>query len=111
MLRVDALLAQLPADDPEKPLLQAQAQAYSRECGCAMGGFFLCGASLLTLIYFAVTGDLHFLSVVEGAAFVFVAAALGKATGLLLAWGRLALLGRSLSRSPRRQESGHVYVH
>lgn len=108
---VDALLAQVPADDPERPALQARAGKYSRECGCALAGAFLAAALLLALIHFATGGHLGLRTGVEGALFVLGAAALGKAVGLLQAQLKLAWLRRLLSRKLERTGVSHVYVH
>jgi hypothetical protein len=111
VLIVDELLAQLPGDDPEKAVLQRRARDYSRECGCAMGGFFLVGASTLTMIYFATAGDLRLRTGIEGIVFVFLAAVIGKIVGRLIAAGRLVMLRRTLSRRLHRTELGSVFMH
>lgn len=109
--RIDDLLARVPADDPEKAALEARARAHSRDCGCAMSGAFLGVALLLTLVYVAATVDLSIRTALASAMFVLLATLLGKLTGLLLAWVKLAVLHRSLSRKLLRTTSGHVYVH
>lgn len=109
---VDALLAQLPADDPARARVQAQTAKYNRECGCALSSFSLTATLLLVAGYFAVTGDLSVRSAAAGVALVLAAAAVGKAVGLLVASLRLALLRRSLSKRLRVHGRGHhVYVH
>jgi small-conductance mechanosensitive channel len=108
---VDDLLARVPADDPEKVALVARARAHSRDCGCAMGGVFLGVALLLALGYVAATVDLSLRTALASSIFVLLATVVGKLTGLLVAWVRLALLRRSLTRKLRRTASGHVYVH
>ena len=108
---IDALLARLPADDPERAALYARAVAYSTDCGCALGAAFLAGAFVLASIYLAVTG-IDLLTCGIALAFVFVATAVGKLTGLLVASLKLALLRRSLSRRLRTERySAYVHVH
>ena len=108
---VDELLARLPGDDPERREAQARAGAYSRDCGCGLGGAFLGGAVLLVAGYVAATGDLGARTLLGSVLALFLAASLGKLTGILVASVRLALLHRSLARHLRRGRSGHVHVH
>lgn len=105
---IDALLAQVPPDDPEKVGLQARARSHGQECGCAMGGFFLTGAVLLTVTYFATIGELRVRTGVGGVVFVFLAAGVGKLTGLLVASVKLLLLRRSLARKVQQVGAAHV---
>jgi hypothetical protein len=107
---VDHLLAHVPRDDPERAELVSRARKYSRDCGCAMGGAFLGVAVLLTIAYLTATLDVSVRSLVAGAVCVFAATVVGKLIGLLLAWVRLVVLYRSLSRR-RRAAADHVYVH
>ena len=108
---VDDLLTGISRDDPERFELVARARKHSRDCGCAMGGAFLGVAVLLTLVYVAATLEVSVRGVFAGALFVVVAALLGKLIGLLLAWVKLVVLYRSLSRRSQRAATGHVYVH
>jgi hypothetical protein len=109
---VDALLARLPADDPERATLQARAAAYSSDCGCAMGAAFMAGASLVALLYFVFAHGLGFWPGLAGLAFVLVATMVGKLAGLLVASLKLAFLRRSLSRRLRSERcSAYVHVH
>jgi hypothetical protein len=110
---VDRLLVQLPSDDPEKPSLQARAVEYGRDCGCTLGALFMTVAVLLAALYVVVWGGLDLRTGLVSVAFVFVAASVGKLTGLLFAALRLRLLGRSIARRLDRQQAriGHVHVH
>jgi hypothetical protein len=108
---VDVLLAQISRGDPERAELVARARKHSRGCGCAMGGAFLGVAMPLTLAYFVVTQDLTVQGLFASALFVVAATLLGKFIGLLLAWVKLVLLCRSLSRRLQRAATNHVYVH
>ena len=108
---VDDLLALISRDDPERVELVARARKHSRDCGCAMGGAFLGIAVLLTLGYLAATPDVSARSVLAGALFVVITTLLGKLLGLLLAWVKLVVLYRSLSRRLGRGGTDHVYLH
>jgi VIT1/CCC1 family predicted Fe2+/Mn2+ transporter len=109
---VDVLLAQMPADHPERPALQARAIEYSQDCGCSMGGYFLAGAAAFAIIYFAIFGGFSFRTAVASAVLVLLAAVAGKLTGLLIARLRLTLLRRSIARRiQHHKESDHVNVH
>lgn len=108
---IDALLARLPADDPERATLQSRAAAYSTDCGCKVGATFMAGALVLAAVYLAFAG-LGLETCGIGLAFVFVATMVGKLTGLLVASLRLAFLRRSLSRRLRSERySAYVHVH
>jgi hypothetical protein len=109
-LRVRALLARLPAADPEKRVLEARVRAYSRECGCAWAGAFLAASMVVAALYGVAGGNLTVRTAAASALFVLLATLLGKGTGLLHAWVRLILLQRKLSRRLNRG-GGHVYVH
>jgi hypothetical protein len=111
VVAVDALLAQLPAGDPERRTVPARAHGYYRACGCAMGGAFLTTALVLTIVYFATIGDFGWRSATAGVVFILLGSALGKAAGVLLAWARLALLRRSLARRLERTGVAHVHMH
>jgi hypothetical protein len=111
VLAVDALLAQMPAGEADRATLQGRARAYSQECGCAMGALFLTAALALALIHLATAADLGVGSVVASVVLIFIASALGKATGLALAALKLALLRWSLARRVQRMGSTHVYMH
>lgn len=109
---VDALLARLPSDDPEKPALQARASGYSRACGCSTGALFLVASTILAAVYFAAGGELAVRTVLAGIGFVLAASLLGKIVGLATATLRLRLLGRSIDRRLRHEGPlGHVHVH
>jgi hypothetical protein len=75
-----------------------------------MGGAFL-GVAVLALAYLAATLDVSVRGAFAGALFVVVATLLGKLLGLLLAWVKLVLLYRSLSRRLQRGATDHVYLH
>jgi VIT1/CCC1 family predicted Fe2+/Mn2+ transporter len=108
---IDALLARLPANDPERATLQARAVAYSKDCGCTMGAAFFAGALLLAVTYLAVAG-LELSSCGIAVAFVFLATVVGKLTGLLVASLKLTFLRRSLSGRLRSERySAHVHLH
>jgi hypothetical protein len=109
---VDALLAHLPADDPDRAALQARATTYSRDCGCTIGAAFLAGSLPLAFAYFTLTGGLSIRRGIAGLLFVLIASLSGKAAGLVLASLKLALLRRSILRKIRAQEYlKHVHVH
>jgi hypothetical protein len=109
---VDALLARLPADDPDIATLQSRAIAYSQDCGCTMSAAFLAGSLLLALVYFALTGGLSVPTGIAGLLFVLIAALSGKAAGLMLASLKLALLRRLISKRLHSEECfGHVHLH
>jgi VIT1/CCC1 family predicted Fe2+/Mn2+ transporter len=109
---VDALLARLPADEPDWAALQSRATAYSQDCGCTMGAAFLAGSLPLALAYVTLTDGLSVRRGIAGVVFVLVAALSGKASGLVLASLKLALLRRSISRRLRAEECfEHVHVH
>jgi hypothetical protein len=110
---VDRLLVQLASDDPEKPSLQARAVEYGRDCGCTLGALFLTAAVPLAALYVVAWAGLNLRTGLASVAFVFVAASVGKLTGLLLATLRLRLLGRSIARRLDRQRAriGHVHLH
>jgi hypothetical protein len=109
---VDALLARVPADDPDRVALQSRAAAYSQDCGCRMGAVFLAGSLLVTLASIAKAGGLTVWKGIAGLVFVLIAAMFGKAVGLVLASLKLALLRRSISRRLRAEECfGHVDLH
>jgi hypothetical protein len=109
---IDALLARLPAGDPRRARAQRLALKYNRDCGCGVGALALGAAIPLTCAYLALTG-VTLVSVAAGIAFDFGATLAGKAMGLALATVRLALLRRSLARTPglQRLEVGHVDLH
>jgi hypothetical protein len=108
---IDALLARLPADDPERATLQARAVAYSAECGCKLGATFLAGALVLAVVYLALAGP-GLLTCGVALAFVFIATIVGKLIGLLVASVKLSFLRWSLSRRLRSERySAHVHVH
>ena len=109
---VDALLVRLPPDDPDRVALQARASAYATECGCAMGGAFMAGATVLAVLYFSLAGELGVSSGAIAVAVVLVATLAGKGAGVALASLRLLLLRRSLSRKLRSERSSaYVHVH
>jgi hypothetical protein len=100
---IDRLLAKVPPDDPAKAMFQARARAYSRECGCKLGGIFLAVSWVLGLAYFAARGELGLRTGIASFIFAVFASVLGKLTGLLLASVRLALLRRSLSKNLQQE--------
>lgn len=105
VLAVDSLLA--PRADAEGRVLRARARAYARDCGCAMGGAFMLAGLLVSAAWLATSGIGVARALLAGA-LILGATALGKATGLLIATVRLALLRRSI---PRRPGGRHVDVH
>lgn len=94
--RADELAKLLADTDPGKATTRATIARLGSECGCAMGGVFLVGASLLVAAYAVVFGEFGGRLVVLGIAFVLVASMLGKLTGVLTAVVRLALIRRRL---------------
>ena len=94
---IDALLAQMPDDDPQKEEFQRRAIAYHRDCGCAMGAAFMVAAAVLVVL------DLLFLDrfslghALVGIVAVCVAAAVGKAFGLGVTAVKLLVLRRSIA--------------
>jgi len=110
-LLVNDLLTLMPAEAVETRALKTRANAYLRDCGCAVGGVFLGGALLLTPPYILATTGLGFRTAMASAIFVLFAALVGKLVGLLFAWVKLGLLYRSLSKNLKRAAPDHVYVH
>ena len=97
---LETLLRSRPQDREFLHDYVRRAKTYHNECGCAMSGIFLVGASLFLVLDFLwlrgpIHGDLLF-QLFAGAAFIFGSAAIGKLIGMGIARIRLALLYRDL---------------
>lgn len=108
---VDVLVAQLLASEADKSALRQRVATLREECGCAMGAGFVAAAVALTPPLLWWTGGISLTGFAVYAGVVFGAGLVGKATGVLLARGRLWLLGQHLSRRVRLERFGHVVVH
>jgi len=107
-IAVERLLADLPAGAADRLTLQKRAIRYADDCGCKLGAVFLAVALVAVPTFIALRESFGIGTVGTGLIVVFAAAAVGKATGLLLAWTRLALLRRSLTRRLRQTRIRHV---
>lgn len=106
LVAVEGLLARLPQDYPKGAILRSRAAGYAGDCGCKIGALYLAAALVVVPVVIVVYGTFEIETILIGVLSVFTALGLGKATGILLAWGRLAGLRLSLARAVRRTETG-----
>ena len=98
---LETLLRSRPQDREFLHDYVRRAKTYHNECGCAMSGIFLVGASLfLVLDFLWLRGPIHgggpLFQLFAGVVFIFGSAVTGKLIGVGIARIRLALLYRDL---------------